>query len=142
MKKIMLGIVVLLSFCNISFAAYNGGQWFPIYDNPEGAYYLNMQYIKCFKTEHELINFWTMVYSQKTGLKIRVYATEDLCCGLEYPRRIVTIQPDGKIMSMDAPSEQWRPIDYSEYRSQISYILRAIYDNTIYGKPFPWRGNN
>lgn len=69
MKKIMLGIVVLLSFCNISFAAYNGGQWFPIYDNPEGAYYLNMQYIKCFKTEHELINFWTMVYSQKNRLK-------------------------------------------------------------------------
>lgn len=137
MKKIMLGIAILLSFCNISFAAYNGGQWFPIYDNPEGAYYLNVQYIKCFKTEHELINFWTMTYSRKTGLKMRVYATEDLCCGLECPGRFVTIQPDGRTMSMDAPSEQWHPIDYSESRSQISYILRAIYDNTIYGKPFP-----
>lgn len=140
MAKIMILILfTVTSFCNISFAEYHPDeQWYPIYDNPKAAYYLNVQYLNCKKTaEHELVTFWTMAYSKESGLIMRSYATEDLCCRLEIPLKFVMIKPDGKTDVMDAPSIRQYPLEdeAGSPRLKVSYILKKLFDYKVYGKP-------
>lgn len=139
MKKIIIALIAAISFSNISFAEYHPDeQWFPIYDNYKAGYYLNIKYIYCRKLpNHELVDFWTMTYNKETGLIMRAYATEDLCCRLESLKKIVVINPNGTSDTVDAPSVRWEPLkdEAGSSRAQISYLLKHYFDNTIYGKP-------
>lgn len=138
MKIMILVLFTVTSFCNISFAEYHPDeQWYPIYDNPKAAYYLNVETVQCIKTtEHERASFWTMTYSKETGIIMRLYAIEDLCCRLESPLTYVMIKPDGKSSVMDVPEIKKYPLEdeADSPRLKVSYLLRRIFDYKVYGK--------